>query len=1339
MGDIAETRITHYKVGGHSHNGENSTKVDFSNYTLDDLGPLKDAIKDIIGGTINGGDTGPGGPGGVPILSYTPKPRNLTLTTGVTITETGEVVWIEATWEPPDPNDPYSTSVGSYEVILFKEDRVTGIRGVAQNQVTSSTSIKFQPVEANTYYGVEVRGINRVGFFSEILGPVYIITAKDSTPPAKVTGVEASPGVTSLQVTWDAVEDFDVINGRGQYEVNIARDTAFTIGLQTVLVGGTIASFTGLTGGDTYYIRVRAIDSSGNPGVYSDLINATIGGFAPPTGVDSNSVYPFEYTFDNFSYTDWDVIFGSSNAGLTFSGGLYGDNVLRATGVIGLMFKSALPYDPSKLYRVNIRVRQTTDPTGGGKSIYAGVAGVAGDEVTLSDRNGGTSHLAQFHVCSDGGSITAGTNWTELEGYYSGFGAFLGPGSNNPNTPSGLEANVRYVKPIFILNYNNADGVAEIDSISIEQIGLQVGTNELYDGSVTTGKIVDSAITGPKIASGAITTNKLNVIVGGGNSILNSSFEADSDANGVADSWSSSGTGSFSFSVGSSNGVTHALKAANIVVTGMTAGQTTYLTQTVTAATGVPIAGAQYVFSAYVKLLSLINCTFRLRTEWYNVSNTLLNTFDTDINSLTSGVFQRFTQNNTVPANATYAKVYFMLVSTGSGGAGIAVIDSVQLEQGDLATAYAPLTDELLPGVVNANHIAANSISTLHINAAGLDASVIKTGFLDANVIAAGTITTTKLSVATGLGNLIPNSSVEYGISDWTTGGVGSIARDTTPIPQHGSFLASVTNNTASSNTLELYAPIFPVTSLTNYAVSIYFRPDGTYNSRVKVHFFFADGTFATAQATQSAATASQWQRRTFNVTTPFNAVYAKVGISCDAVPVGAKVRADAAQAELGSTTTAYLPAPIDLRPGTISGDVIIANTINGAKIVAGSITTEKLAAGSITADKIGTGTLNAATITLGATGELIAGVNPNYLRISSAGLEAYSAGVRQVFIPSNGGTSSFKGNIDASNITGSQLAGNTIYGGRIATAFSGRRIELNASEQNYIRFYSGFTSETSSGQLFLSLNNQGLSNEAAGLALFPPVHNNRISNIATFTMTNESADGSLKSFAFLGAARVDIQANARTYAFDAGGDGHPRLGIGGRGYVKALTSVDQIQFRNSLDTAYCGIRSGQIECTGISVNGTPLTPGGGGSGNFSGTFTGQVIANSGLYITNVFAWSGIPEIWTSVGFRGIIYMNGNSIDMQGGFVVNQSAREKKKNISLVTKTLDAVRNAPVYTYKYIDGPDKTRIGIMFDEAPEFVKHEDDKIDYFAMVGYLWGAVRELAEEVDKLKSKVGN
>lgn len=147
-------------------------------------------------------------------------------------------------------------------------------------RTSAEISIRFEGLEPNTAYQIRVRSISHGGLRSDWTTAQAFTSSIDSTIPGQVLNVVASAGLRTVVVAWTEAPETDVKNGNGSYEVQLATNSGFTTGLRTMMKSGTVTSFGDLTPATTYYVRVRAVDSSGNP---SSSWSTTAGTPGPPT------------------------------------------------------------------------------------------------------------------------------------------------------------------------------------------------------------------------------------------------------------------------------------------------------------------------------------------------------------------------------------------------------------------------------------------------------------------------------------------------------------------------------------------------------------------------------------------------------------------------------------------------------------------------------------------------------------------------------------------------------------------------------------------------------------------------------------------------------------------------------------------------------------------------------------------------------------------------------------------------------------------------------------------------------------------------------------------------
>ena len=128
-----------------------------------------------------------------------------------------------------------------------------------------------------------------------------------------------------------------------------------------------------------------------------------------------------------------------------------------------------IPFNPNATYKLTCRYRQVTDPSSGGKGFYCGWSGVTADKYTYANASGSNDNGGQHYHASSGGTLTAGAGFSEKIGYTKGFGSPNGSSGTCPNlsSPCPVHTSVRYLRPMFIMNYANGNGIADIDYIRI--------------------------------------------------------------------------------------------------------------------------------------------------------------------------------------------------------------------------------------------------------------------------------------------------------------------------------------------------------------------------------------------------------------------------------------------------------------------------------------------------------------------------------------------------------------------------------------------------------------------------------------------------------------------------------------------------------------------------------------------------------------------------------------------------------------------------------------------------------------------------------------------------------
>lgn len=151
-------------------------------------------------------------------------------------------------------------------------------------------------------------------------------------------------------------------------------------------------------------------------------------------------------------------------------GGLTGGKFYRIGDNSGddmrwMIHYKSIPYDESKLYRIRCRLRRTQ---GTGK-VYIGVQGRNGADDKWVN-NVGVNSISNGHWFA-GSILNPDATWTVYTGYFRGRAASdNGAGSPNPGSPGTMHDDVRYFRPVILMNYIAMAGIVEIDEYSIDII-----------------------------------------------------------------------------------------------------------------------------------------------------------------------------------------------------------------------------------------------------------------------------------------------------------------------------------------------------------------------------------------------------------------------------------------------------------------------------------------------------------------------------------------------------------------------------------------------------------------------------------------------------------------------------------------------------------------------------------------------------------------------------------------------------------------------------------------------------------------------------------------------------
>lgn len=190
----------------------------------------------------------------------------------------------------------------------------------------------------------------------------------------------------------------------------------------------------------------------------------------------------FEYASQSAVLDAYDSVYGSGSITIVSGAGSFGGKVLQvAGGSRAFISRTNIPIDPSGLYRMTARVRQTVTPTNGTNDrTWIGFRGVAADGSTTVLTPGGLDHYVTA-ASLDLGGVATGT-WSTVSGYFTGStGTTLSPAPSVDN-PSRVASGVVYIRPIIWANYLDGDGTQQFDYVQIEKLIAGRWVDILGDG-----------------------------------------------------------------------------------------------------------------------------------------------------------------------------------------------------------------------------------------------------------------------------------------------------------------------------------------------------------------------------------------------------------------------------------------------------------------------------------------------------------------------------------------------------------------------------------------------------------------------------------------------------------------------------------------------------------------------------------------------------------------------------------------------------------------------------------------------------------------------------------------
>ena len=192
--------------------------------------------------------------------------------------------------------------------------------GLNWNYITTTENkarIAFSYGEVTVY--IKVRTKDSHGNVSSWTTPQSIITSPDTTPPAVPTGLTATGLFQTIMVKWDANTEIDFKHYVLQYDTV---DT-FDNDPKQIVLNATSTVIKDLNVNTTYYLRIKAVDLSGNESDWSNFVSAST------VKIDDESYYDYAAIKDAIIHNGYidSAWISELDAGLITTGYLDADRI----------------------------------------------------------------------------------------------------------------------------------------------------------------------------------------------------------------------------------------------------------------------------------------------------------------------------------------------------------------------------------------------------------------------------------------------------------------------------------------------------------------------------------------------------------------------------------------------------------------------------------------------------------------------------------------------------------------------------------------------------------------------------------------------------------------------------------------------------------------------------------------------------------------------------------------------------------------------------------------------------------------------------------------------------
>jgi hypothetical protein len=451
----------------------------------------------------------------------------------------------------------------------------------------------------------------------------------------------------------------------------------------------------------------------------------------------------FFQSFEDPVEADWNVRQGPGT--VTYpSNGIVGGKAFRTDAYCWLAYPGNIPFDPARLYRFRARIRMVQAPTDPLEdNAYFGFEGVAADGVTLVNTVGADSYSSQHYAGSwDMGAFTLG-EWQEFTAYYKGTAATGTSGGATPQAAGVAHTNVRYLRPLFILNYPNGNGVMEIDYLAIEVITEDPEINALnvQDGAALVAANQAASIFGQPFSSATIASlmsgSAITEVQIEDNAITSPKIAANQILAGHILAGEISGSHVAANTITASNIQASTITTAEIAAGTILAGD----------------IGANQITSALIAADQILSSHIGAgQVDALAIGAGAITTDKLDALAVTAAkIAAGAIEAGKISAGAINASSLFVAgvvdnTALGPNSVGSGEIASGAINSGTMIANGVIVTNHMTAGTINGDRISANTVDTGQIAAGAIQAGEISAGAVIAGKIGAGAVDTAELA-----------------------------------------------------------------------------------------------------------------------------------------------------------------------------------------------------------------------------------------------------------------------------------------------------------------------------------------------------------------------------------------------------------------------------------------------------------------------------------------------------------------------------------------------------------------------------------------------------------------